>query len=223
MEHRSILLVDDEPAYHMITSAILDGTGISVHGVPDAASAFQAIRAARYSLILMDIHMAGFDGFRSVGHIRSAADWTRDVPIVAFTASTPADDESSFVQRGFDGLLAKPFRAADLMDLIRCRLKDDMIGRTGSTDHMALADIVGKEAAEVMSKRFRLNLAAAVRAIDSGADARGYGHRIGGLAATLGMPAIGAAWLSLQYGNFAAWPTARALSVELIEQQQAAS
>ena len=222
MEDRSILLVDDEPAYHLIISALLKDVGISVQGVPDAASAFQAIRAHRYSLILLDIQMAGIDGFRGVGHIRSTSDWTRHVPIVAFTASNPADDESAFIQRGFDGLLAKPFCAADLIHLLRCRLQDETIGRMVATDRMALSDIVGSKTADVMLKRFHSNLAAAVRAIDAGADARGYGHRLGGLAGTLGMSALSAAWLSLQYGNFGAWPTVRALSVELIERQQAA-
>jgi two-component system OmpR family response regulator len=154
MEERSILLVDDEPAYHLIISALLKDVGISVQGVPDAASAFQAIRGHRFSLILLDIQMAGIDGFRGVGHIRSASDWTRNVPIVAFTASNPADDESAFVQRGFDGLLAKPFCAADLVHLLRCRLQDESIGRTMAKDPMALSDIVGSKTADVMLKRF---------------------------------------------------------------------
>jgi len=111
MSNNMILLVDDEPAYHAIVEALLAKAGIPFHGVRDAPAAFQAVREHHYDLILMDIRMAGISGFRGAAHIRSASEWTRNVPIIAFTALDPPDGVSHFIARGFSGWLKKPFDA----------------------------------------------------------------------------------------------------------------
>ena len=113
MERQQILLVDDEPTYHDIVRAILSRSGIDFHGVRDAPAAFQALRGNIFSLILMDIQMSGINGFRGMSHIRTTADWTKTVPIIAFTAQRPPEGERHFIERGFDGWLPKPFTAAE--------------------------------------------------------------------------------------------------------------
>jgi len=106
-----ILVVDDEPAFGEIVQALAVSAGIEVHTAPDAPAAFQAVREHHYDLILMDIRMAGISGFRGAAHIRSASEWTRNVPIIAFTALDPPDGVSHFIARGFSGWLKKPFDA----------------------------------------------------------------------------------------------------------------
>ena len=114
VERQRILLVDDEPAYHDIVRAILSKSGVTLHGVRDAPAAFHALRGDSFALILMDIQMPGISGFRGVAHIRTTAEWTKTVPIIAFTALRPPEGERYFLGRGFDAWLPKPFTAAEL-------------------------------------------------------------------------------------------------------------
>lgn len=126
IKQQTILLVDDEPAYHDIVRAILGRTGVALRAVRDAPAAFHALRGERYDLILLDIQMAGINGFRGLAHIRTAGEWTKKVPIIAFTALRPPEGERHFLERGFDGWLAKPFTAEDFDILLARWLKSEV-------------------------------------------------------------------------------------------------
>lgn len=216
MENYGILLVDDEPAYHAIVSALLVPRGGAVDGAGDAASALEAIRSRRYDLILVDINMAEADGYDAVAAIRAAGDWTRAVPILAFTAEQITGGERHYLDAGFDGWLPKPFQAAELIMTLQRWLGVDRVGTIAEQPEAKLAALIGAGPAAVMIERFHAGLAEAVEEIDAGSDARSPAHRIGGLAGTLGFPVLSAAWLSLQHGDASAWPTVRTLTLEAI-------
>lgn len=222
MENYGILLVDDEPAYQAIVAALLPAIG-TVDVAGNVAEAVSAVRARRYDLILVDIEMPGRDGYHVVADLRTVADWAREVPIIAFTTLGGAAGEQHFIDRGFDGLLSKPFAAGELIALVRRWVAVDLPA-VGSGDRASqLADLLGREAAEAMIDRMRTNLLEAIEAIDAGGDERALGHRLGGLAGTLGFPALSAAWLALEHGGMALWPTARAITEETIARLAAPS
>jgi CheY-like chemotaxis protein len=213
---RNLLLVDDEPAYHSIVKALLTRRGVTVDSVYDAPAAFCAIRSCRYDLILMDIEMAGINGYRGAAHIRHASDAMKGVPIIAFTTGRPATGERHFIDRGFDGWLQKPFCATDLLNLLGRWLDEDADPADTERAENSLSRLLGDDQAHQIMDRFRDSLIEAVSAIDAGADPRPYGHSIGGLASMLGLPALGEAWLVLENGRTAAWPTVRNLTLETI-------
>lgn len=126
MERQKILLVDDESAYHDIARAILSRAGMDFVGVRDAPAAFQALRGDSFALILMDIQMPGINGFRGLARIRNEAEWTRTVPIIAFTAMRPAEGARHFTERGFDGWLPKPFTATEFETMLAQWLKAEV-------------------------------------------------------------------------------------------------
>ncbi|WP_238147242.1 response regulator [Rhizorhabdus dicambivorans] len=213
MEKYGILLIDDEAAYHAMVSALLGGRGVEVAAVADSDEALAAVMRQRFALILLDIQLGADDGRELVGSLRRMRPWLADCPIVAFTTMRPAAGESYFIDRGFDGWLPKPFKAADLIALARRWLGADRVGEL--SEESPLAKLLGEEAAASMIERLHVHLSEAVAEIDGGADPRPVGHRVGGLAGTLGFPALSAAWLSLQ-DNSAAWPTVRALTLETL-------
>lgn len=215
MENSGILLVDDEPAYRAIITALLPAIG-TVDLARNAADAVAAVQARRYDLILVDIEILGRDGYQAAADIRAAAGWARRAPIIAFTTHGPAAGEQHFIDRGFDGLLSKPFVAGDLIAVIRRWTPFDL-PVTGDGDRSSqLAGLLGREAADAMIDRMRIDLVEAIEAIDAGGDERALGHRLGGLAGMLGFPALSAAWLALEDGGMALWPTARAITRETI-------
>ncbi|MFD2500717.1 response regulator [Rhizorhabdus histidinilytica] len=103
-ENYGILLVDDEPAYRAIVSALLRSLPIDIDHAADRAAALRSLAVRRYDLILVDIELGRDDGREVAAVLRGA-----DCPILAFTGLHPAEGERYFTDHGFDGWIAKPF------------------------------------------------------------------------------------------------------------------
>ena len=222
MQNSGILLVDDEPAYHAIVSAVLMCRTGTVDYSDNRGAAIDAVRSRPYDLILMDIEMPDGDGYRAVADVRAAAEWARVIPIIAFTTLRPSGGEQHFIDEGFDGWLAKPFEAGQLVQLVRRWLGGDEAASSAEDRGQQLAALLGAEAATAMIDRLYVSLEDAIEAIDGGADVRSYGHKLGGLSGTLGFAVLSAAWLSLQGGDSTAWPTVRKLTLEAIKRHRGA-
>lgn len=217
MANYGILLVDDEVGYHAIVPALLRPMGCRVDCVTSGAAAIEAVQRSRFSLILMNIELgSGEDGYRSIASLRASADWLGLCPAIAFTTFSPPEGEAYFQRRGFDGWLHKPFTGADIANMAQ-----RWLGRAPppSEGDGRLATLLGAEQAAQMIDRLYVSLGEAVAAIDAGAAAAGFGHRLGGLAGTLGFPMLSAIWLGLQDGDTTCWPTVRALTCEAIAQR----
>jgi two-component system OmpR family response regulator len=222
MENYGILLVDDELAYHAILSALLASPNGTIDCVASAAAALEAVCARRYDLILMDIDMAGGDGYHALAAVRAAGEWARSVPIIAFTTQRLSGGERHYIDAGFDGWLAKPFEAAELVRVIRRWLGAERLTPGAEPPGTNLALLLGVEPAAAIIDRFHANLREAIAEIDAGGNMRSCGHRLGGLAGTLGFGVLSAAWLALQEGEASAWPTVRALTLEAIARHDSA-
>ena len=221
MENYGILLVDDEPAYCSIVTALLETWGGRVDCASDTAGALTAVATKRYDLILVDINMGEEDGYRTVAEMRRGAEWARTVPILAFTTTHLAGGERHYIDAGFDGWLPKPFRAAELNATLRYWIGADLVGRIAGPPASKLAELLGSDAAAAMVDRFHASLADGIADLDAGGDKRAVGHRLGGLAGTLGFPVLSAAWLSLEDGDSAIWPTVKVLTQEAIARHSA--
>lgn len=213
MENYGILLVDDETAYEAIVSALLVPLGCRIDAVATPDAACDAVKRERYDLVLMDIDLGeGEDGFATAERLRAMTEWLSECPIIAFTKLKPAGDEAYFQERGLDGWLSKPFTAFDFITTVRRWIALEPPVPTENK----LAALLGAEAAGQMVDRLFVSLGEAVDAIDAGADPARTGHRLGGLAGTMGYSVLSASWLSLQDGDFSSWPTVRALTTEAI-------
>ncbi|KQX25074.1 MULTISPECIES: response regulator [unclassified Sphingomonas] len=210
-----ILVVDDEPAFGGIVRALIAGTGYAVDAAPDAPAAFHAVRLREYSLILMDIEMAGITGLRGAARIRQTADWTRRVPIIAFTSHRPPRGERFFLERDFDGWLPKPFTVTDLFGVLKRWLSVEGADAALAAEP-GLGQIMGREQLDAMIARLRHGFAQAIAAIDAGADPAPYGHRLGGLSGTLGLTVLSTAWLALEEHS-KVWDTVRGLTLEWLD------
>jgi len=208
-----ILVVDDEPAFGTIVKALVAGAGYAVDSAPDAPAAFQSVRLRQYALILMDIEMAGITGLRGAARIRQTASWTKQVPMIAFTSHRPPGGERFFLERDFDGWLPKPFTATELHDVLKRWLPvDTVVEQSGVRE--GLKQVMGSQEMDAMTARLRQNFAQAIAAIDAGADPAPYGHRLGGLAGTMGFVGLGGAWLAMSQGQPKVWETVRSLTLE---------
>lgn len=114
-----VLVVDDEPDARTLLKFILEPK----YQVITAASAEQAREVLEkdgeaMSLVLMDIKLdGGEDGITLTRQLRSKDRW-KEVPIVALTACSTAEDVQSALDAGCDDYIPKPFYRRQLLALI---------------------------------------------------------------------------------------------------------
>ena len=115
---KSVLVADDNAPNRELTSVILEQNGFRVLRAADGNEALEKIRQERPDLVLLDIHMPGLDGYRTLQRIRQDLSLT-GLPVVAVTASAMADDEERAFASGFTAYLAKPYEAEDVVNLVK--------------------------------------------------------------------------------------------------------
>jgi len=115
-----VLMADDHPVNRRVVEMILGQADVALTSVEDGAQAVQAVRDADYDLILMDMQMPVMDGLTATREIRlhEAAMGLGRTPIVMLTANALAEHIAAAEAAGADLHLAKPFDAAELLNLL---------------------------------------------------------------------------------------------------------
>ena len=115
-----VLLADDHPTNRRVVELILALAPVDLTSVDDGAQALAACRASAYDLVLMDMQMPVMDGLTATREIRLheiAMGFDR-TPIVMLTANALPDHVAAGQAAGADRHLAKPFNAAELLELV---------------------------------------------------------------------------------------------------------
>jgi len=115
-----VLLADDHPVNRKVVELILAQAPVEIVSVEDGAQALQACRDADYDLILMDMQMPVMDGLTATREIRlhEAAMGLTRTPVVMLTANALPEHIAMAEAAGADRHLAKPFDAAELLELV---------------------------------------------------------------------------------------------------------
>lgn len=102
-----ILVVDDNLTNLKLACDLLACEGYRVLRAENAEQALFVIKESKPALILMDISMPGMDGLTLTGKLKADA-LTKDIIIVALTASAIKGDEARVFDAGCDGYITKP-------------------------------------------------------------------------------------------------------------------
>ncbi|HEY0182844.1 MAG TPA: response regulator, partial [Rhodopila sp.] len=113
-----ILLAEDVVANQRVTAMLLRREGHHVEVAASGTAAIQAIQAAPYDLVFMDILMPGMSGQEAARIIRTLPEPARSIPIVALTAHVAAQDDARFRAAGMNGMLSKPVSLTDLLTVL---------------------------------------------------------------------------------------------------------
>lgn len=120
-----ILVVDDDPEVREIVESMLLSAGHEVVLAADGDDGVRKFREQPVDLIVCDAIMPKKDGFEAIREIRSLS---ADVPIVSMTGSFPRPSGGAHLdpnylrmsqQFGATKVIAKPFRAPELLALVR--------------------------------------------------------------------------------------------------------
>ncbi len=122
-ENVRILVVEDNFMNKVLVKELLQVHG---YGVLEASNGKEAVDMAEShhpDIILMDINLPEMDGMEST-HIIKSRESTKDIPVLALTASAMKGDEEKFLKEGFDGYVPKPIQLTVLVgELERCLKK----------------------------------------------------------------------------------------------------
>ncbi|WP_165456816.1 ATP-binding protein [Aquabacterium lacunae] len=121
-----VLLVEDNAVNALVAEATLHDLGLTVSMATRGHEALQMLTDGPHSfdVVLMDCQMPEMDGLevtrRLRAHEREAG--LPNVPVVALTANTGAQDRAQCTAAGMDDHLAKPFSSNDLAQVLQRHL-----------------------------------------------------------------------------------------------------
>jgi len=117
MKKNRILIVEDEESLLKLESILLSSKGYSVTGVMDGRSALDEINARKPDLVVLDIMLPELDGFEVCKRIKENPE-TAGIPVVMLTAKKNSQDYARGMQVGADAYVTKPFKSAQVIELI---------------------------------------------------------------------------------------------------------
>ena len=114
----SVLLVEDNPANRQLFKALLEPLDIQVTEAVNGAEGVEAAKRGAFDLIVMDIQMPVMNGIEATKAIRQLGAPLCDIPIIALTANILPEQVNEYILAGMNDVLAKPVRAAALLQKI---------------------------------------------------------------------------------------------------------
>ncbi len=114
----TVLVIEDDPVILANTLELLDLEGYQVVGAVDGDEGVQRADQHIPDLIVCDVLMPKLDGYGVLRHVRSNPA-TAHIPLIFVSAIPREDMPVATVKLGISDYLTKPFRAADLLRVIR--------------------------------------------------------------------------------------------------------
>jgi two-component system cell cycle response regulator DivK len=115
---KRILIVEDNEKNLKLVRDILQAKGFETMDAVTAEEGLALVKAHNFDLVLMDIQLPGMNGIEALAHLR-ADPKTRDIPVVAVTASVTMQDQSQITRAGFDAFISKPISLKEFLETIK--------------------------------------------------------------------------------------------------------
>lgn len=113
-----ILIVDDSPINILVAQEFLERWDVVVFTASDGYKALEMVNAEHLDLVLMDLQMPGWTGYRTAKEIRRSTTANARIPIIAMSADVLSASPAEIKGAGMDGQLVKPFHPDELRSRI---------------------------------------------------------------------------------------------------------
>ena len=130
MSGELILIVEDNEKNRKLVRDVLQFKGYQTVETETAEEGIQLAQQLHPALILMDIQLPGIDGITALGRLRSEPE-TRDIPVIAVTASAMTHNRQKILAAGFDGYQSKPIKMKEFLAAVQQTL--ERRGATGGS------------------------------------------------------------------------------------------
>lgn len=123
---KTILIVEDDEKSRRLMKDVLMHKGYGVVTIAMGDAALDMALRHKPHLILMDIQLPGISGVAALQELRFN-DSTKDIPVIAVTASVLEPDRERIRLAGFDGFQTKPINLPAFLKAVEDMLEK---GRT---------------------------------------------------------------------------------------------
>ena len=138
-----ILVVDDHPDIGTEVSQYLKSAGFQVEIVSSGPKAFERFGATKYSLVIADENISGFEGMNLLKSLKKTSP---QIPVIIMTANGSVHNAVAAMQAGASDYLLRPFSSKSLKKTVQKAIRGQN-GNGGSlnTGKLADLDVAGKE------------------------------------------------------------------------------
>jgi two-component system cell cycle response regulator DivK len=109
-----ILIIEDNEKNRKLVRDVLQVKGYTTIESETAEEGIKLALDKSPALILMDIQLPGIDGITALKQLR-ADPKTKDIPVIAITASAMTHNRKTMLAEGFDGYQTKPIGLKDFL------------------------------------------------------------------------------------------------------------
>jgi DNA-binding response OmpR family regulator len=121
----TVLMIEDDPTLLDNTLEILSLEGFDVIGAEDGSVGVDKARRYVPDIIICDIMMPKLDGYGVLKALRTDPT-TSEIPFIFVSAAVDEKVLGVSTKLGVDAYLVKPFRTANLINLIRAQLENQV-------------------------------------------------------------------------------------------------
>ncbi len=117
-----IFILEDDEDIALSVSEALKTQGFNVCSFKRATEFYSAVEKEKPDLVIIDIMLPDFDGFRVARFLKNRADLS-DIPIIFLTARIGEEDKLKGFEIGADDYITKPFSLKELIARIKAILR----------------------------------------------------------------------------------------------------
>lgn len=125
-----ILTVDDNVMNLDVFCRILKDTQIRIDTAGNGAEALELLEKNSYHIVFLDHMMPVMDGIETLKIIRQKG-LCENTPVIVLTANAVAGEKQMYLEAGFDDYLSKPIVSKLLKEMVRTRLPEELLRKSG--------------------------------------------------------------------------------------------
>ena len=114
-----ILIAEDGIANQKILMRMLKQIGCTADVVANGLQAKEAVDAAHYDIVFMDVHMPEMDGLEATRKIVNSRPASERPRIIALTADAMSGDKEKCIEAGMDDYVTKPVRLEEVISALK--------------------------------------------------------------------------------------------------------
>lgn len=121
LQYNILYVEDNKSNQKVIGNLLFDYPNLDLTITSTAEECLKKITDDCFDLIILDINLPGMDGYSALEKLKMNAE-TKDIPVIALSASASADDIKKGLKAGFNKYITKPVVLTELISIINDEL-----------------------------------------------------------------------------------------------------